>query len=64
MSFYLTPIGVAVFNGEWFPRIAKHCAFNNITVNPVVLSYRELEPFMRPGPWRDDVLNQGRAISR
>jgi hypothetical protein len=64
MSFYLTPVGVAVFNGEWFPRIAKHCAFKKITVNPIVLSYRELEPFMRPGLWRDDVLQQGRGISR
>lgn len=63
MSLYLTPTGVAVFNEEWFPRMARHCAFKDITVNPIVLTYRELEPFMKPGPWRDDVLNKGRATS-
>lgn len=64
MSLYLTLTGVAIFNAEWFPRIARHCAFNDITVNPIILSYRELEPFMKPGPWRDDVLSQGSARSR
>jgi hypothetical protein len=32
------------------------CAFYDITVNPIVLLYRELEPFMKSGPWRDELL--------
>ena len=65
LAFYLTPVGVAVFNKDWIPNIAKYCAFyDNITVNPIILTYQELEPFMKPGPWRDDVLRQGRTMSR
>lgn len=66
LALYLTPAGLAVFNVYWWrPNSAKFCAFyDNITVNPIIIPYRELEPFMKPGPWRDDVLNQGRAASR
>jgi hypothetical protein len=64
MAHYLTPAGLAVFNEEWCPRIAKHCAFKDISVNPIILPYWELEPFMKPGPWRDDVLKQNRATLR
>lgn len=65
LGLSLTPSGVAVFNEySWSPHSAKFCAFyDDITVNPIVLSYRELEPFMKPGPWRDEVLNQGHAAS-
>jgi len=64
IALYLTPAGLAVFNEKWFPRIAKHCAFNDISVNPIILPYRELEPFMKPGPWRDELLKQGGTTSR
>jgi hypothetical protein len=66
LALYLTSAGVAVFNVYWWrPNSAKYCAFHdNITVNPIIIPYRELEPFMKPGPWRDDVLNQGRASPR
>jgi hypothetical protein len=66
LGLYLTPAGVAVFNVHWWrPNSAKFCAFyDNITVNPIIIPYRELEPFMKPGPWRDDVLNQSRATLR
>ena len=56
ITLYLTPNGVAVFNRYWISEIFKHCAFESITVNPVVIPYRELEPFMKPGPWRDELL--------
>jgi hypothetical protein len=63
LALCLTPAGVAVFNVYWWiPNSAKWWAFDdNITVNPVILSCRELQPFMKPGPRRDDVLDQGRA---
>lgn len=65
MELYLTPAGVAVFNEHWWPNMARACAlYDDVTVNPIVLSYQELEPFMKPGPWRDDVLKQTPAISR
>lgn len=56
ISLYLTPGGLAVFNRHWSPNSAKFCAFYDITVNPIVIPYRELEPFMKPGPLRDELL--------
>lgn len=56
IDLYLTPSGVAVFNRYWIPNSAKFCAFDDITVNPIVIPYRELEPFMKSGPWRDELL--------
>ncbi len=65
LALYLTAPGVAVFNQDWWPNSAKYCTFyDDLTVNPIVLTYQELEPFMRPGPWRDDILKPDRAISR
>ncbi|MDP1840752.1 MAG: hypothetical protein Q8N31_23220 [Reyranella sp.] len=45
-----------MFNRRWNPNVAKFCAFYDITVNPIVIPYRELEPFMKPGSWRDELL--------
>ena len=46
MALYLTPEGLAVFYSSWlFPRVMKYCAFHELTVNPIVIPYRELEPF-------------------
>lgn len=56
INLYLTPSGIAVFNRRWNPNVAKFCAFYDITVNPIVIPYRELEPFMKPGSWRDELL--------
>ena len=59
MALYLTPEGLGVFNQDWKASSPKECAVRtNLTVNPVILSYRDLEPFMKPGPWRDELLNQ------
>jgi hypothetical protein len=58
IALYLTPTGLAVVDKTWIgPR-----AFKNVMVNPVILPYRDLEPFMKPGPWRSDMLNQSHAI--
>ncbi|MFZ5784309.1 MAG: hypothetical protein ACOY4R_29285 [Pseudomonadota bacterium] len=38
--------------------------YDDITVNPVILSYRELEPFMKPGPWRDELLAPSSSTPR
>lgn len=55
MALYLTPAGLAVVDKTWGgPR-----TFNNVVVNPVILPYRELVPFMKPGPWREELLKQG-----
>jgi hypothetical protein len=56
MALYLTPTGLAVFDKGWCSSTNPDCAFKNVTVNPVILPYRELEPFMKPGPWRDELL--------
>ncbi len=59
MALYLTPAGLGVFNQDWKGNSPKECAVrDNLTVNPVILTYRDLEPFMKPGPWRDELLNQ------
>lgn len=58
IELYLTPGGLAVFNRDWVPNTAKRCAFDDITTNPIVIPYGELEHFMKPGPWRDELLRQ------
>lgn len=54
IALYLTPTGLAVVDKAW----DGLRTFNDITVNPVILTYRELEPFMRPGPWSDELLKR------
>jgi hypothetical protein len=52
MALYLTPAGLAVVDKKW----QGLRTFNGVTLNPVILPYRELEPFLKPGPWRDELL--------
>jgi hypothetical protein len=54
---YLTFKGLAVHNMEYWPNsIRGPCTITRSPVNPVILPYRELEPFMVSGPWRDELL--------
>jgi len=54
---YLTFRGLAVHNTEYWPNSSRsYCTLQRSPVNPVVLPYRELEPFMIPGAWRDELL--------
>jgi hypothetical protein len=54
---YLTFKGLAVHNTEYWPNSSRGtCTIARNPVNPVILPYRELEPFMTPGPWRDELL--------
>jgi len=54
---YLTFKGLAVHNTEYSPSASRGaCTLTRSAVNPVILPYRELEPFMVPGPWRDELL--------
>jgi hypothetical protein len=54
---YLTFKGLAVHNAEYWPNsIRGPCTIARNPVNPAILPYRELEPFMMPGPWRDELL--------
>jgi hypothetical protein len=57
MVLYLTDGGLAVHNTEYgFIPARDNCATERSPVNPVILPYRELEPFMMPGAWRDELL--------
>ncbi len=54
---YLTFKGLAVHNTEYWPNSSRStCTLARNPVNPIILPYRELEPFMVPGPWRDELL--------
>jgi len=54
---YLTFGGLAVHNTEYDPISRRdHCSLKRSPVNPLILPYRELEPFMMPGAWRDELL--------
>jgi hypothetical protein len=54
---YLTDRGLAVHNTEFgFIPARDNCALERSTVSPLILPYRELKPFMSPGPWRDELL--------
>lgn len=52
IALYLTPTGLAIVDKTW----DGLRTFSGITVNPVILPYWELEPFLKPGPWRDELL--------
>jgi hypothetical protein len=54
---YLTDRGLAVRNTEFgFIPARDNCVLERSTVNPLIIPYREVEPFMIPGPWRDELL--------
>jgi hypothetical protein len=54
---YLTFNGLAVLNTEFDPVSRRDsCTLERNPSNPITLPYRELEPFMVPGAWRDELL--------
>jgi hypothetical protein len=55
-SLHLTPDGLAVFSTGFSPNSAKYCLTIRTVTNPIIIPYRELEPLMKPGPWRDELL--------
>jgi hypothetical protein len=52
IALYLTPAGLAVVDKTW----QGLRTFKGISLSPVILPYRDLEPFLKPGPWRDELL--------
>jgi hypothetical protein len=54
---YLTFAGLAVHNTTFWPNSDRgQCVLSRSPLNPVIIPYRELESFMSPGPWRDELL--------
>jgi hypothetical protein len=54
---YLTFAGLAAHRTSFWPDPNRTtCALDRSALNPVIIPYRELEPFMTPGPWRDELL--------
>ena len=55
---YLTFGGLAVHNTEFeeFGLRRDDCTLERSPVNPIILPYSELKPFMIPGAWRDELL--------
>jgi len=57
IALYPTFSGLAVHNTAFRPKLRNSdCVLKRSAVNPVIIPYRELEPFMIPGPWRDELL--------
>jgi hypothetical protein len=56
MALYLTPTGLAVYDKLWRPEAVAYYASKSVMVNPIILPYRELEPFIKLGPWRDELM--------
>lgn len=54
-DYSLTHSGLAVHTG-YTDRPSMECMMEKSPFNPVIIPYRELEPFMKPGPWRDELL--------
>lgn len=48
---YLTFSGLAV------QATGRHCPLQRTPDNPVVIPYRDLAPFMLPGPWQEELLS-------
>ena len=51
----VTEAGLAVHTGS-IDSSYNECMLNKSPFNPVIIPYRELEPFIKPGPWRDEFL--------
>jgi hypothetical protein len=56
VALYLTPEGLGVYYGSFWQDTVRHCLIRKSAINPVIIPYRELEPFMQPGPLRDELL--------
>jgi hypothetical protein len=57
LVLYLTFAGLAVHFTDFFPEVdTARCALSHTVLNPVIVPYRELQAFMLPGAWRDEVL--------
>lgn len=55
-AFFLTFSGLAVHATEYLPTADIDCALRRSSVGTIVIPYRDLESFMKPGPWRDELL--------
>ncbi len=53
---YLTTTGLAVHASNFSSHMGRNCLRHESAVIPVIIPYRDLEPFMKPGPWRDELL--------
>jgi hypothetical protein len=58
IGLYLTPSGLAVRVVTVWPRAGRLCAMRNSPYDTVIIPWRELEPFLKPGPWRDELLGR------
>lgn len=57
ISMYLKDDGLAMYDYSRLAGVPKICLdAKKSLIGPVVIPYRELEPFMKPGPWRDELL--------
>ena len=57
LVLYLTFAGLAVHFTDFLPHVdTASCALFRTALNPVIVPYRELQEFMRPGAWRDELL--------
>lgn len=57
LVLYLTFSGLAVHTTTFWPNSDRgQCVLSRSPLNPVIIPYRELEPFVTPGPWRDELL--------
>jgi hypothetical protein len=57
-TLHLAPGGLAVFTAYIWPHYLRQCMLEKSADNPVIIPWRELEPFLKPGPWRDELLRQ------
>ncbi len=56
--FFLTPGGLAVHATDYWANADMDCALRRSSVGTFIIPYRELEPFMQPGPLRDELLRR------
>jgi hypothetical protein len=57
-TLYLTPSGLAVHTGNAWPYSIRQCMMEKSPFNPIIIPWRELEPFMKPGRWRDELVGR------
>jgi hypothetical protein len=56
VAFYPTHAGLAIYATSAWPEVFNRCVLTSNAINPIVLPYRDLKPFMATGSLRDELL--------
>ncbi len=56
VAIVLTSTGLAAYHTSYFVEWTQNCVLRRNILNPTIISYGQLEPLMKPGPLKDELL--------